>query len=82
MFWLSWTFYGIIMVFITSLMMILGGYACVFDFFLMTNFFVLFLTFFVYGLSMLAMAFMISTVVSTAKGANILFYLSFLFLPS
>ena len=47
----------------------MGGYACVFAFFLDTNFFVLFFTFTLFGEAMISLAFLVSTFCDSAKQA-------------
>ena len=69
MYWMSWFVYGLLMTFLASMLMILGGYACMFPFFLDTNFFVLFLVFFLFGISMMMLAFLLSALITTSKGA-------------
>ena len=68
-YWSTWFVYGTMMTFLEACFMMAGGYACQFAFFWETNFWVNFLTFFVFGEAMLLLAFWISTFLDTSKAA-------------
>jgi len=68
-YWITWFTAGSIMNLISTLIMIAGGYACQFVFFLDTNFFVLFFTFYLFMEAMLLMSFFVTTFLDTSKSA-------------
>lgn len=68
-YWTSWFIHGTAMTLFETIIMMIGGYACMFAFFWKTNFFVNFLIFFLYGEAMLMLAFLISTLLNTSKSA-------------
>lgn len=68
-YWLSWTIIYVIYFFINTLSTILFGKLFGYSFFNNTNFFVLFLLFFTFGLAMGAVAMCITTLVKSSKTA-------------
>eukprot|EP01133_Synstelium_polycarpum_P015461 gene15461-18344_t len=68
-YWVSWFITCFVLNFILTLVTIGVGAACQFEFFLSTNFFVNFLTFFLFAISMNQVAFFILTFIHTTKAA-------------
>lgn len=77
-YWVSWFICAMIINILACLVTIVFGIICQISFFQNTNFFVLFLTFVTFGMSLIALAFLLSTFVKTAKAAcKDLFILTF-----
>eukprot|EP01112_Ceratiomyxa_fruticulosa_P017197 TRINITY_DN5316_c0_g1_i2.p1 TRINITY_DN5316_c0_g1~~TRINITY_DN5316_c0_g1_i2.p1 ORF type:complete len:892 (-),score=168.99 TRINITY_DN5316_c0_g1_i2:62-2737(-) len=68
-YWASWFVWTQVLSVLSTLILIAVGAACQFDFFLNTNFFVNFLNFFLFVLSMCQLAFFLSTFIDTTKSA-------------
>lgn len=69
-YWLSWIIVGIIFSFLTTVVLIAMGYVCQFDVFWNVPLLMNFIIFFSFSLGMSAMAFFVSTLVSTQPAAN------------
>lgn len=68
-YWISWFICAMIINILACLVTIVFGIICQIGFFKNTNFFVLFLTFVTFGMSLIALAFLLSSFVKTAKAA-------------
>jgi ABC-type Na+ transport system ATPase subunit NatA len=73
-FWAAWMTYGVALALASTLVMMAAGYAMRFDFFTNTAFGALFLLFFLFSVSMLALAVLLSALISTAKTAQTVGY--------
>eukprot|EP01103_Thecamoeba_quadrilineata_P015557 TRINITY_DN4957_c0_g2_i1.p1 TRINITY_DN4957_c0_g2~~TRINITY_DN4957_c0_g2_i1.p1 ORF type:complete len:1851 (-),score=296.09 TRINITY_DN4957_c0_g2_i1:13-5565(-) len=74
-YWFVWFLTGLFFVTASTLILILSGMACQFDFFINANFFALFLVFFLFGVSMYMVSFFISTLVNTVATAQTIGYI-------
>jgi len=68
-YWTSWFVFSSVINLIATLLMMATGYACMFTFFWETNFLVNFISFFLFGESMITLAFLVSSLIGTAKSA-------------
>ena len=73
-YWLSWFFIGISLIFLSTNVLIFTGYLLSFDFFLKTPYLILLMLFFGFGMSMMLLAFCLSTVISSLKTAYTISY--------
>eukprot|EP01091_Cochliopodium_minus_P001939 TRINITY_DN1188_c0_g2_i2.p1 TRINITY_DN1188_c0_g2~~TRINITY_DN1188_c0_g2_i2.p1 ORF type:complete len:1683 (-),score=415.80 TRINITY_DN1188_c0_g2_i2:354-4655(-) len=73
-YWIVWQLFTTVIVILSSLILIVSGYICQFDYFKNTNFFVLFLMFFVYGVAVFNLAFLLSTLINRVKTSQTLGY--------
>lgn len=69
-YWITWLLWEVVLVFISSLLLVLFGMMFQFDFFLHNNFGILFILFFLFQLNMIGLAFMVSTFVSKSTSAT------------
>eukprot|EP00270_Netrium_digitus_P003854 TRINITY_DN1466_c0_g1_i1.p1 TRINITY_DN1466_c0_g1~~TRINITY_DN1466_c0_g1_i1.p1 ORF type:complete len:971 (+),score=291.84 TRINITY_DN1466_c0_g1_i1:469-3381(+) len=77
-FWLTWLIWETFMAVISTVLLILFGMAFTFRFFLKNDFLVLFCMFFLFSLSMISVAFFVSTFVSKTSSANTIGFLIFI----
>ena len=68
-FWVSWFITALVTSIIAILCVMTMGYICQFSFFWESNFFVVFITFFLFSFSMIGLSLMVSVIVGTAKEA-------------
>ena len=68
-YWLSWFFVNVVIVFLSSMVTVVFGLAFSFPVFVNTDFGVLFLLFFVFSLSMITLAFFLTTLVRRVRSA-------------
>eukprot|EP00357_Protocruzia_adherens_P001361 CAMPEP_0115019368 /NCGR_PEP_ID=MMETSP0216-20121206/29400_1 /TAXON_ID=223996 /ORGANISM="Protocruzia adherens, Strain Boccale" /LENGTH=942 /DNA_ID=CAMNT_0002390821 /DNA_START=13 /DNA_END=2841 /DNA_ORIENTATION=- len=73
-YWLSWACTAICWALVVSVVLILSGMACEFDFFLKTPFMILLALFFFFALAMLMFAFFMVTLIATLKAAYTMSY--------
>jgi hypothetical protein len=66
-YWTAWFINAQVINIVSTLLLIAAGMACDFAFFRYTNFFVLFIVFWVFSWTMSHLAFLISTLISTTK---------------
>jgi hypothetical protein len=66
-YWAAWFIHSQIINILSTLLLIAAGMACDFAFFRYTNFFVLFLVFWVFAWTMSHLAFLIATLIPTTK---------------
>ena len=78
-FWVSWAITGAVISAICTLALIFAGYACQYEAFLQTNFFINFMVYFVFSFSMIIYAFFLSTFIRTVKSAYTISYAFVLF---
>eukprot|EP00667_Euglena_gracilis_P004814 EG_transcript_4844 len=69
-FWISWTITAMLVNAVAILLLIAMGAACQFDIILNANFFAVFLSFWMFGMAMTAMAFALSTVLAHTRSAT------------
>ena len=69
MYWLSWFLVNVVIVFLSSMVTVVFGLAFGFPVFVNTDFGVLFLLFFVFSLSMITLAFFLTTLVRRVRSA-------------
>eukprot|EP00761_Pharyngomonas_kirbyi_P004790 gb/GECH01004795.1/.p1 GENE.gb/GECH01004795.1/~~gb/GECH01004795.1/.p1 ORF type:complete len:886 (+),score=205.13 gb/GECH01004795.1/:1-2658(+) len=79
MFWLSWLLTNGVLNFLSTVILILSGFAFRFDVFINTNPVVNFLVFFTFSMSVVPLAFLCSTFISKAKTANTFGFVIFVF---
>ncbi|GBG75807.1 hypothetical protein CBR_g21052 [Chara braunii] len=77
-FWLTWLVWELLLVFISSILLVLFGMMFQFDFFRNNDFGVLFFTFFLFQLNMVGFAFMFSTFISKSSSATTLGFVVFI----
>lgn len=68
-YWLSWALTGLVIAFISTIILMATGYAVHLEFFWNTNFLINFLLFFIYSSSMIPLAFFASVFLSTIQQA-------------
>ncbi|XP_065915324.1 ABC transporter A family member 1-like [Dysidea avara] len=68
-YWLSWAITGMIIAFLSTIIIMATGYAVQLEFFLNTNFLINFLFFFIYSSSMIPLAFFASVFINTIQQA-------------
>lgn len=77
-YWLSWSLVNVFMALIASLLLCGAGAAFQFGFFLNNDFLTYFLLFFLFGISMVPVAFVVSTLLDSASTATTLGFVIFL----
>lgn len=75
-YWAAWFIHSQVINIISTLLLIATGMACDFAFFRSTNFFVLFIVFWIFGWVMSHLAFLVATLISTTKLAVLSFPVS------
>ncbi|KAH3757745.1 ABC transporter [Pelomyxa schiedti] len=73
-YWLTWFGVGTFFMAVMTLVLQFSGMACLFDFFTNSNFFAVFLLFFLFGLSFVCIAFMLASVLSRTQTAQTVGY--------
>jgi ABC-type multidrug transport system ATPase subunit len=73
-YWLVWFFTGALYILLSTLVLIGAGLACQFAFFVNSNFFAVFLLFFLFGIAMVCFAFWLSSLISSSKTAQTVGY--------
>jgi len=68
-YWLSWFIIYFVLIFINTIATILFGMLFQYSFFLNTNFFVLFILFFTFGIGMITLGFLLTTFVYSSRSA-------------
>lgn len=69
-YWLTWFITGVTFIILSTIILIASGMACQFDVFLNSNIFAIFLLFFLFGLAMMSIAFMLTTIISRSSTAQ------------
>lgn len=69
-YWVSWFLVALVFSAMTSLMLVVSGLACQFDIFWNIPFFMSFLVFFVFSMTMISLAFFVSTLIHTQTQAT------------